>query len=160
MTFISYDQNFEDVMLWRALKNVENGFYIDVGANDPSIESVTKAFYERGWNGINIEPVNSHFVDLQRERPRDVNLCCAAGGLKGEIEIWECDIRGWASVDKVAIEKHAAMGKIGKYHHVPMVILAEICEQNAPHEIHFLKIDVEGFERSVLEGMDFGRFRP
>ena len=34
MSFISYAQNFEDVMLWRALKHVENGFYIDVGANE------------------------------------------------------------------------------------------------------------------------------
>jgi len=160
MTFISYAQNFEDVMLWRALKNIEKGFYIDVGANDPSIESVTKAFYERGWNGINIEPISSHFTDLQIERPRDINLHCAAGSSKGEIEIWECDIRGWASVDKLAIEKHTAMGKVGKYHKVPMATLAEICEQHAQHEIHFLKIDVEGFERSVLEGMDFGRFRP
>jgi FkbM family methyltransferase len=160
MTFISYAQNFEDVMLWRTLKHIECGFYIDVGANDPSIESVTKAFYERGWNGINIEPISTHFTDLQRERSRDINLRCAVGASKGEIEIWECDVRGWASVDKLAIEKHTAMGKIGKYHQVSMVTLAEICEQYALHEIHFLKIDVEGFERSVLEGMDFGRFRP
>jgi hypothetical protein len=45
MSFISYAQNFEDVMLWRALQHVERGFYIDVGANDPTIDSVTKAFY-------------------------------------------------------------------------------------------------------------------
>ena len=43
MKFVSYEQNFEDVMLWRALKHVENGFYIDVGANDPTTESVTKS---------------------------------------------------------------------------------------------------------------------
>ncbi|MGB5826076.1 MAG: FkbM family methyltransferase, partial [Pseudomonas mandelii] len=36
MTFISYAQNFEDIRLWRALKTVENGFYIDVGANHPT----------------------------------------------------------------------------------------------------------------------------
>jgi FkbM family methyltransferase len=160
MTFISYAQNFEDVMLWRAIHHVEKGFYIDVGANDPSLDSVTRVFYERGWNGINIEPLRVHFEDLQRERPRDINLRCAVGPSKGEIEIWECDVRGWASVDKVVIEKHIAMGNIGRYHQVPMTTLAEICEQHAPNEIHFLKIDVEGFERSVLEGMDFQRFRP
>jgi hypothetical protein len=32
MTFISYAQNYEDVMLWRALKDVSNGFWIDDGA--------------------------------------------------------------------------------------------------------------------------------
>lgn len=148
-------------MLWRALRNVEKGFYIDVGANDPSIDSVTKAFYERGWSGINVEPLSVHIEDLRRERPRDINLRCAAGPSIGEIHIWESEVRGWASVDKETIEKHTAAGDVGKLvHKVPMTTLAKICEQNAPHEIHFLKIDVEGFERSVIEGMDFRRFRP
>jgi hypothetical protein len=43
MTFVSYAQNYEDVMLYRALKGVERGFYIDVGAMDPIVDSVTKA---------------------------------------------------------------------------------------------------------------------
>jgi hypothetical protein len=30
--FISYAQNYEDVMLFRALKNINQGFYVDVGA--------------------------------------------------------------------------------------------------------------------------------
>ena len=54
--FVSYAQNFEDVILWRALHDVTPGFYIDIGANSPTIDSVTKAFYERGWRGINVEP--------------------------------------------------------------------------------------------------------
>jgi hypothetical protein len=40
----SYAQNFEDVMLWRALGHIENGFYIDIGAFDPSVDSVGKGF--------------------------------------------------------------------------------------------------------------------
>lgn len=69
MTFISYAQNLEDVILFRALKGVEQGFYIDAGAQDPEIDSVTKAFYERGWRGINIEPVERWFQDLVADRP-------------------------------------------------------------------------------------------
>ena len=49
MTFISYAQNFEDVIQWLVLREVENGFYIDVGACSPYDDSVTRAFYERGW---------------------------------------------------------------------------------------------------------------
>jgi hypothetical protein len=38
--------------------------------------------------------------------------------------------------------------------------LAQICEKHAPRDIHFLKIDVGGYEGKVLKGMDFSRFRP
>ena len=57
MTVISYAQNFEDVMLWRALQHVGAGYYVDIGANDPVVDSVTRWFYEQGWSGLNIEPV-------------------------------------------------------------------------------------------------------
>ncbi len=160
MSFISYAQNFEDVMLWRALKHVENGFYIDVGANDPSIDSVTKAFYERGWRGINIEPLPSHYGDLSRERPRDINLQCAVAASNGEIEVWECEVRGWATAATEVVARHRAEGHEGTFHKVPVATLAHICTQHVTGEIHFLKIDVEGFEKAVIEGADFSRFRP
>ena len=51
-----YAQTHEDVLLWRALHNVQHGFYIDIGAHDPTALSVTRAFYEHGWRGINVEP--------------------------------------------------------------------------------------------------------
>ena len=35
-------------MLYRALGDVDRGVYIDIGAQDPDIDSVSKAFYERG----------------------------------------------------------------------------------------------------------------
>ena len=52
MPFISYAQNFEDVMLWRTLRLFGPGFYIDIGANHPTRDSVTRSLYERGWRGI------------------------------------------------------------------------------------------------------------
>lgn len=160
MAFISYAQNFEDIMLWRALKHVEQGFYIDVGANDPVIESVTKAFSERGWKGINIEPLQSHYLDLEKDRPRDINLQCAAGEVNGEIEIWEGEVRGWATASKEVVDQYVSNGCPGKFHKVPVFKLTDICEKYVESEIHFLKIDVEGFEKSVISGMDFTRFRP
>lgn len=74
MTFISYAQNFEDVRLWRALKQFEHGFYIDVGANDPSHDSVTKTFYDHGWEGINVEPMQNYYDSLCQQRPRDTTV--------------------------------------------------------------------------------------
>ena len=58
MAFRSYAQNFEDLMLYRALGKVERGFYIDIGAHHPEIDSVSKAFVDRGWRGVHVEPVS------------------------------------------------------------------------------------------------------
>lgn len=160
MSIISYAQNFEDVMLWRALKEVKNGFYIDVGANDPSEDSVTKLFYKNGWNGINIEPLASHYSALQLERDNDINLCCAAGSSTGELKLWECGTRGWATANKSVIEQHIKSGKEGKYHNVPVFTLKNICDENVTGDIHFLKIDVEGLEEDALKGNDWSIYRP
>ena len=89
MTFISYAQNFEDVMLWRALKHIPRGFYIDVGANHPEEDSVTKAFYDRGWRGINIEPLLQCHLLLEQQRPLDTNLNLAAGAQDGQLNLFE-----------------------------------------------------------------------
>jgi FkbM family methyltransferase len=159
-TFVSYAQNFEDVMLWRALRGISDGFYIDVGANDPTGDSVTNAFYARGWCGINIEPIDRHYQELQRLRPRDVNLKCAVGAVIGEIEIWDCDVLGWATGDTTVIEQYQKNGYKGTFHRVSLTTLTHICDQYVKGDIHFLKIDVEGLEQSVLEGMDFKRYRP
>src|SRR2546422_7104389 len=74
----SYSQNAEDVRLWRVLQDLDDGFYVDVGAGHPNLDSVTQLFYERGWSGINIEP-GPHYADLAENRPRDVNLRVAVG---------------------------------------------------------------------------------
>ena len=70
-------------MLWRALSGVRHGFYIDVGAGDPDRDSVTRAFYERGWHGINVDPDPGCFAALTERRERDVNLPVALADAPG-----------------------------------------------------------------------------
>ncbi|CAI2415376.1 methyltransferase, FkbM family [Serratia ficaria] len=160
MSFISYAQNLEDVVLWKALKNVENGFYIDVGANDPIVDSVTRSFYNQGWRGVNIEPILGHFSELVADRPEDINLNCALNESAGELDIWECDIRGWATLDKDVAKAHEEDGYHGQWHKVAVRTLADVCAEFQLENIHFLKVDVEGLEYSVLKGNDWNKYRP
>ncbi len=161
MTFISYSQNFEDVLLWRALGHIKHGFYIDVGANDPVEHSVTNAFYERGWHGINIEPLPSFQRAFIEQRPRDINLAVAAGASESEISLFDVPaVNGWASNDKTVAEAHRAEGFAVVELTVPQRTLNAICEEHVSGDIHFLKIDVEGFEGDVLRGIDLAKWRP
>src|SRR5580700_2504241 len=72
--FESFAHNDEDVVLWRALAGagVDKGRYIDVGANRPTDVSVSRAFYDRGWRGIVIEPAPGSAESLRQQRPDDI----------------------------------------------------------------------------------------
>jgi FkbM family methyltransferase len=161
MTFISYAQNYEDVMLWRALKDVSNGFWIDIGAAHPREYSVTRAFSERGWCGVNVEPEPGYAAELRAERPRDVNLQVAVGAVPGRAQLQHLPGTGLSTFDAATADRHAKAGfpRTGALE-VEVRTLADICVEHAPSDIHFLKIDVEGSEAAVLEGADFARFRP
>src|SRR5947207_1633576 len=75
-------------MLARAFPGAA-GFYVDVGANDPDIDNVSRVFYERGWSGINIEPLSANSAELRSKRPRDINLEIAVGEEEGTITFYE-----------------------------------------------------------------------
>lgn len=74
MTMVSYAQNHQDVVLNRILSTGGAGFYIDVGAGHPVVDSVTKHFYDQGWAGVNVEPDSRLFAALVEQRTGDVNL--------------------------------------------------------------------------------------
>lgn len=158
--FVTYAQNFEDLMLWRALRHVENGFYIDVGAADPDEDSVTRAFYDRGWRGINVEPTPEHFSALNAARPRDITLQCLVGAQSGNGLLHHFADTGLSTTINTFAGRHVADGCAETILSLPILTLAEICQKYATSIIHFLKIDVEGGEAEVLRGADFSVYRP
>jgi len=159
MTFISYAQNFEDLMLHRALGDIEQGFYVDVGAQHAIRDSVTAVFYESGWRGINIEPIPKWARLLDRVRPRDINLRLAVDPRAEELEIHEV-AGGLSTVVEAYADGYRSGGQRVLPRRVAAARLDDILEAHADRDIHFLKIDVEGAERAVLESLSLDRFRP
>jgi len=160
MTFISYAQNYEDIMLFRALRDIEQGFYVDVGANSPDEHSVTKAFYDRGWRGINIEPVMEFHQQLLAARPRDVNLPIAVADSTGFIDFYDVPGTGLSTISPKIAEDHRAAGYQVFKRNVVVETLDEVFRNYVSGDIHFLKIDVEGLEESVLRGVALTNIRP
>jgi FkbM family methyltransferase len=111
MLMISYAQNHEDVLLRRAFSDQDAGFYLDIGAAHPAIDSVTKHFYDRGWSGVNIEPLTNYYEQLTAERPRDVNLQVCLSNREGAATLYQTpDYLGWATL---SAEQAAAYRKEG-----------------------------------------------
>jgi len=162
MSFISYAQNFEDVMLWRALKDINKGFYIDIGAWSPDQDSVTRAFYERGWHGINIEPNPEFIRQLQNRRPHDINLQLAIGDQEETLSMNFLANPGLSTLDDAIAQKHQEAGWEVNREPVQVTTLNNVWADYVPtgQEVHFLKVDVEGFEAAVLRGNDWRKNRP
>ena len=160
MSNVSYAQNYEDVMLLRALAGVQRGFYIDVGAQDPVNDSVTKMFYERGWHGINIEPVWHWYERLLADRPHDINLQLAVSDGPGQLHLFEVVDSGLSTTDPEFAQRHAQAGFRIRESDVNCVTLDHICETHEVRDVHFLKIDCEGAETAALRGISLNRIRP
>jgi FkbM family methyltransferase len=157
---VSYAQNAEDVRLWRVFESMSNGFYVDVGAGDPVRESVTKLFYDAGWTGINIEPGPKYEV-LSSSRANDVNLPYAISTEPGEVGMWITSPDPGLSSFERPPEDLLPPGFSVAQRTVPRARLDDVLRKHAPDRaIDFLKIDVEGAEREVLESLDLTEFRP
>jgi FkbM family methyltransferase len=162
MTIYSYAQNFEDVLLWRALGHVERGRYVDAGAGHPVHHSVTKLFYDAGWSGANIEPLPAMVDELERRRPRDTTVHAAVADTSEEsvelvvVEQWD----ELSTIRRSRAEELTAQGREITRVRVPVVRLDDVVAGLGPGDVHFVKIDVEGAELEVLRTLDLTRTRP
>ena len=160
--FLSYAQNGEDVILWRALRHVESGRSVDIGANHPQHDSVTKAFYDRGWSGLDVEPV-AHFAALLREaRPRDVVVEVAVSDLDdSHVLLHEFAGTGLSTLRGEYVPGAVELGYELQDRSVPARSLQSLVEEHLHGEqVHFCKIDVEGAESEVLASVDLTAWRP
>lgn len=155
-----YPPESEDIILYHVFHDCEDIFYIDVGSNDPIVGSVTKFLYDTGKaHGINIEPLEEHLQITNYERKRDINLCLCLGEEEGTAAFY---VQGEAG-SMSTIEKDG-LGNTYSDHarQVKMTTLENICDRYVPtsQNISFLKIDVEGAEKRVLQGANFRKYRP
>jgi FkbM family methyltransferase len=160
-TIISYAQNREDVWLARVFKDQKRGFYVDIGAAHPVWDSVTKYFYDQGWTGVNVEPWAASFNEILFFRPRDINLQVAVSNFEGTAAFHGLpENPALSSLSSAQVAKHGSAGAPQSVD-VPVTTLNRLFEIHVgDRQVDFLKIDVEGYEKEVIEGGDFKKFRP
>jgi FkbM family methyltransferase len=159
-SFVSYAQNLEDIVLWRGLRHITRGCYIDVGACDPLSESVSRGFYEQGWRGVHFEP-NPVFAErLRQDRPDETVHEVAVSDAEGTLRFAMMHDVGLSTGASEYLDEYRTAGRVAEERDVPMTTLAKACAGLAGRDVHWMKIDVEGMEERVLRGWDARTLRP
>lgn len=149
----SYAQNFEDVMLWRVLGHVSDGFYVDIGAQSPIIDSVSMGFFQKGWRGIHVEANPDYASELRNARPGDTVVEAFVSNEPGIATFHAIKGTGLSTFDSSLAKAHVDAGHFEmEIIAVPMVTLDDVLGLVPGREVHWLKVDVEGAERQVIEG--------
>lgn len=135
-----------------------NGFFVDIGANDPHHGSQSWHLEQAGWQGILVEPQPELAAKLREARSAKVfAVACSspqnAGRtmtlhLAGPMSALNRERMSYGAVPESTIE-------------VPVRTIDDIlAEAHAPTPVDFLSIDIEGHEAEALAGFDFARWRP
>lgn len=148
----------------------DNGIFIEVGATDGYTESNTYYLEKfRGWKGLLIEPIPALYKRCIKERPNLKVFNCALVANDYRYKTVVMKMGYLMSTVKGALkEAEAEHLKRARYFHgtnakeikVPARTLNSVLEEADVSHIDFLSLDVEGYELSVLRGLDFNKYKP
>jgi FkbM family methyltransferase len=141
-----------------------NGYFVEFGAMDGVTLSNTWLLEkEFGWSGIVAEPNPIHAGTLSENRDCVISLECVAP-VGGEfVPFLATEDPEFSRMETLSPEdKHESAGRRSNSQRciVPTISLNELLERSgAPSEPDFLSIDTEGSELSILESLDFDRWK-
>ena len=153
--------NFEECrLILEAFDFTREGFFIEVGANDPRQNSLTYILERLGWSGMLIDPLSKCYEKLVKERPRSQSFHCAC--VRPE-QVGKMTLHAPDPSSVVAtLEKNVDDFDI-EYSFTETcdaVTLDSLVSKVNPARIDFLSMDTEGTELDVLLGFDLARWRP
>jgi FkbM family methyltransferase len=135
-----------------------NGFYVDLGANEPIIESQTYHLEKLGWQGLLIEPLPSYIKLLKEKRSgKVIEFACSSKENHGKI----LDIVVAGGHSTLNISPIAAGSESNETTKVTCRTLDSILEENnAPVGFDFISIDIEGHEMEMFKGFSLEYWKP
>ena len=155
--------------------NFNNGYFVELGANDGVTFSNSYYFEkQRGWKGILVEPVPHNYLRCCANRSKKTkvycNACVSFGYKEKFVEMIYSDLMSQSlglESDINNPKKHALMGKQFLKPMEKNFKFAAIADQlnnilkkaNAPKQIDFMSLDVEGAEIEVLKGVNHNEYR-
>jgi Methyltransferase FkbM domain len=152
-----YSQIGQDIWVSEAVfPDVKNGFFVDVGAGDGTINSNTKALEQKGWTGICIDP----FPDNMQDRTCQILRAVVFSESGKSVKFW--DGGRWGGITDTLDPNVVAgvMQQHPEFTEFTTVTLGDILERaKAPRFIHFMSMDIEGGELNALKGFPFDKYQ-
>jgi FkbM family methyltransferase len=159
---ISYAPNHEDILLDRLFGD-HVGTFLDVGPRHPITGNLTYFFYQRGWRGVNLEPVLERHLQFQAARPGDLNLPLAAWDSNGEIPVYEVSLgtgENHTTFSAALAEQYRGQGLATIERRVPVLTIRSLVEELRLDPPDFLLIGVARSGEPVIRGIALERWRP
>jgi len=164
-----YSQHLQDEWLEKnTFKGYKNGIFVDVGAHDGKKLNNTLYFeVENNWTGINIEPIETVYKQLLKNRRNCINLNIAIDENNGysDFIINNGYTEMLSGLKKCYDNRHldrmkSEISQFGGETKTVKVItqtLETIFDKYNIKNVNYLSIDVEGAEYNVIKSINFNK---
>jgi len=153
--------------------NFKSGFFIEAGANNGITQS-NSLYFEKylKWNGLLVEPIPDLAAQCKTNRPNCIveNYALVHFDYKeSNIKMHYCDLMSLvegAMKTKSEQEEHINSGlecqRINNSYEIVVktTTLTKLLDKYKISKIDFFSLDVEGYELSVLKGLDLDKYCP
>jgi FkbM family methyltransferase len=148
----------EQALVREFFAGAQSGYFVEVGANRPRLESQTWHLEQLGWTGVLIEPQPDLAEELRRGRSAQVfAVACSSPQNAGK----RLRLHVAGALSSLDRERMAPGAEPEQVIEVPVRTLDDVlAEARVPAGFDFLSVDVEGHELEVLGGFDLARWRP
>ena len=158
---ISYSYGGVDSLVNNIFKNIDKGFYVDIGCGHPVKNNNTYLLNKKGWHGINIDLDNENINLFDIYRPSDENISTAISDKIGEEDLFFYNNRSAINTinKKTADYQNAKVSSIKK---IKTNTLNNVLNNSKYNnlKIDFLSIDIEGSEFLALKNFYFNKYNP
>ena len=157
----SYSFGGLDLIIDYIFKNINKGYYIDVGCQHPIANNNTYLLYKRKfWHGLNIDLDQKNIDLFNIERKKDLNICAAISSSKkiDDLFFYHNGSPINTLVKDVALNRNTKYSEIKKIQSTSLNLVLE--KYKIKDKINYLNIDTEGSELDVLRGFDLEKYKP
>jgi len=131
-------------------KNLDDGFFVEIGVMNGTTQNSTIVLEKNGWNGLLVEPIPKNIKQIKKNRTSKL-IEGAVWREDGYVDIIDVGIRGHTGIKETHRAPENAKDiirvKSYKFNSLPV-----------PTHIDYLQIDTEGSELEILDAIDMNKF--